>query len=123
MAAMLPGVASAAENADKVSCKDGDWTEFVRADGSAFKNQGDCVNFAAQGGTPLSPVFQVACDRAGGTVVEVVPPTCEFDPPLDPAAWDAAFHTFGPSCFYAEYAEIHGDYEASPQQIKCQHPV
>lgn len=30
-------------------CKDGGWTELVRVDGSSFKNQGDCVQYANTG--------------------------------------------------------------------------
>jgi hypothetical protein len=33
------------------ACQQGGWQNLVRSDGSAFKNQGDCVLYAAQGGT------------------------------------------------------------------------
>jgi len=31
--------------ADKDQCKDGGWQDLTRADGSTFKNQGDCVSY------------------------------------------------------------------------------
>jgi hypothetical protein len=33
------------------SCKKGGWKSVYRADGTAFKNQGQCVSYAVQGGT------------------------------------------------------------------------
>jgi hypothetical protein len=33
------------------ACQKGGWKNLVRSDGSLFKNQGDCVSYAAQGGT------------------------------------------------------------------------
>jgi hypothetical protein len=33
----------------KDDCKDGGWRDLVRADGSAFKNQGDCVSYVNTG--------------------------------------------------------------------------
>jgi hypothetical protein len=35
--------------ATKDSCKSGGWQTLKRADGSAFKNQGDCVSYASSG--------------------------------------------------------------------------
>ena len=52
--ALLPGVASA-KAGDTSVCKDGGWTGLVRADGTAFKNQGDCVSYIAKGGTLQPP--------------------------------------------------------------------
>jgi len=49
-----PAVAADANAAAKASCKDDGWKTLVRADGTLFKNQGDCVSYAAQGGT-LAP--------------------------------------------------------------------
>jgi len=34
------------------ACKQGGWQNVVRQDGTGFKNQGDCVSYAAQGGVP-----------------------------------------------------------------------
>ena len=34
------------------ACKQGGWQNLVRQDGTGFKNQGDCVSYAAKGGVP-----------------------------------------------------------------------
>ena len=34
---------------DADGCKDGGWQSLTRADGSTFKNQGDCVSYAQNG--------------------------------------------------------------------------
>jgi len=60
-------------------CQKDGWKELARSDGSAFKNQGDCVFYAAQGGTLQakcagSEDFSAAADRSqpttfsGGTI-------------------------------------------------------
>ena len=40
------------------ACQEGGWQNLVREDGTEFKNAGDCVSYAAQGGTlePSPPV-------------------------------------------------------------------
>ena len=38
---------AAANSAD--DCKDGGWQNATRADGSAFKNQGDCMQYVNTG--------------------------------------------------------------------------
>ena len=38
---------------DKDLCKKGGFANYTRADGSTFKNQGDCVSYVAQGGELL----------------------------------------------------------------------
>ena len=61
--------ASAAGNSPNAGlCQKGGWETLVRADQSSFKNQGECVAYAAQGGTP-SPksAAQVLCESFGGT--------------------------------------------------------
>lgn len=45
-----PGNSGAAQQ-----CKQGGWQSLVREDGSGFANQGDCVSYAAQGGTLTVP--------------------------------------------------------------------
>jgi hypothetical protein len=42
--------AGAAEDAAKAACKGDGWKTLVRADGTAFKNQGDCASYSAAGG-------------------------------------------------------------------------
>lgn len=38
-----------AEATDKAKCKKGGWAELARADGSSFKNQGDCIQYVNTG--------------------------------------------------------------------------
>jgi hypothetical protein len=35
---------------DKSQCKDGGWQTLTDANGTPFKNQGDCVSYVATGG-------------------------------------------------------------------------
>jgi hypothetical protein len=53
--------------AAKACQKDG-WKNWVRENGSSFKNTGDCVSYVAQGGT-LTPKTksQLDCESFGGT--------------------------------------------------------
>jgi len=57
--ALTIGVATATagggNSANANLCQKGGWHNVVRADGPAFKNQGDGVSYAAQGGTPAPP--------------------------------------------------------------------
>ena len=39
---------------DKDQCKNGGWQTLVDSEGQPFKNQGDCVSFAATGGKNLA---------------------------------------------------------------------
>jgi hypothetical protein len=58
MAVPVLGIASpagAAEDAAKASCKNDGWKTLVRADQTPFKNQGDCVSYAARGGQFVGP--------------------------------------------------------------------
>jgi hypothetical protein len=53
-------------------CQKGGWQQVVRADDTAFKNQGECVSYAAGGGT-LTPALPdlvpvLACDHSGCTL-------------------------------------------------------
>jgi hypothetical protein len=53
--ALVVGVsaATAGGNSDSAkACQQSGWQNLVRQDGTGFKNQGDCVSYAAQGGTP-----------------------------------------------------------------------
>jgi hypothetical protein len=45
------GTAAAGGNSDAAhACQQGGWQNLVRQDGTGFKNTGDCVSYAAQGG-------------------------------------------------------------------------
>ena len=50
-AAFSAGPAGAAPAPGKDRCKDGGWQSVHRSDGSAFRNQGDCVSYVNHGGT------------------------------------------------------------------------
>ncbi len=64
VAAMSP--ASAAAHSDNVtSCQHGGWNTLLRADDTAFKNQGACVAYAARGGG-----FQRLCYDATNAVAD-----------------------------------------------------
>jgi hypothetical protein len=64
---------AAAHAADTSVCKDGGWRNLVRADGTPFKNQGDCVSYVSKGGIPRPPgpppetVLAVAYTNLDGT--------------------------------------------------------
>jgi hypothetical protein len=70
MVALLAAVAAAptvAKDAGKSDCKNGGWTTWVRADGSAFVDQGSCVSYVAEGGALVPPTtFRTTCDGLGG---------------------------------------------------------
>jgi len=44
------GAATGGNSANAKTCQNNGWKTTLRADGTAFKNQGDCVSYAAQGG-------------------------------------------------------------------------
>jgi hypothetical protein len=45
------------------ACQQGGWQNLIRSDGTGFKNTGDCVSYAAQGGT----LEQKACTTTAGS--------------------------------------------------------
>ena len=69
---MSVGVATATagggNSAAAKACQKGGWKNWVRADHTAFKNEGDCVSYAAKGGVLTSPksVDQLLCESLGG---------------------------------------------------------
>lgn len=105
LTAMLPSVATATEAEVKASCKHGGWQQLVREDGSAFRNQGACVSYAARGGTPVPPdPLQAVCDAAGGTLEDVTPTLTVFNlvcsvPQLSESEFTAFASSFRPICF------------------------
>jgi hypothetical protein len=49
-------------------CQKGGWQTLVRADGSPFASQDECVSYGAQGGTPRHPTQALAdCQSFSGT--------------------------------------------------------
>jgi hypothetical protein len=50
------------------ACQHGGYKNFVRSDGTLFKNTGACVSYAAQGGTLMvKSQAQIDCQSFGGT--------------------------------------------------------
>lgn len=80
--ALTVGVSTASAgggNSDAAkACQMGGWQNLMRQDGSGFKNEGDCVSYAAQGGALLScvgsedfsefPEFSTPTTFSGGTI-------------------------------------------------------
>jgi hypothetical protein len=68
--ALTVGISTASGgNSDAAkACQKGGWQHLYRSGGTGFKNQGDCVSYAAQGGTltQKSPA-QLVCESVGGT--------------------------------------------------------
>src|SRR5262249_46050369 len=69
--ALTVGVATATagggNSANAQACQKGGWKNWVTADHTSFKNEGDCVSYAAQGGTLTKTQSQIDCENAGGT--------------------------------------------------------
>jgi hypothetical protein len=64
----LGGSAEAGGNSDNAHlCQQGSWQTLVRADGTSFKNTGDCVSYLARGGTLGAQTSQQACEGYHGT--------------------------------------------------------
>jgi len=56
-AAIVVPLAVAGGNSDNAkACQQNGWQNLVRQDGTGFKNTGDCVSYASQGGTPKQKV-------------------------------------------------------------------
>jgi hypothetical protein len=50
------------------ACQHGGYKNFVRSDGTSFKNTGACVSYAAHGGTLVAKTrSQLDCESLGGT--------------------------------------------------------
>jgi hypothetical protein len=100
------GTASAGDpggnsDAAKACQKDG-WKNLVRAeDHSAFKNVGDCVSYAAHGGTLTSPTPSYAqsqsdCEAAGGTFSTAPSPNYDTTHPERIVLWSCLGYTVDP---------------------------
>ena len=53
--AVATATAGGGNSANAKLCQKGGWQHWVRIDGSAFRNEGDCVSYAARGGTLTPP--------------------------------------------------------------------
>src|SRR5262249_34178680 len=86
IAALAVGVATATAagggSAGVDACRNGGWRNVVGANAASFKNQGECMAFVVQGGTP-SPksASQLVCESYGGTF-STDPASSYFDNPL-----------------------------------------
>jgi hypothetical protein len=108
--ALTVGVATASAgggNSDNANlCKKGGWQNLVRADGTPFGNQGDCVSYAARGGTPRAPTTADLCMSFGGTY-STDPATEGTDAPFSSVVWTcngvaivgAQFQALATACF------------------------
>jgi hypothetical protein len=69
-------VASAGNSGAASACQSGGWQHLVRTDGTGFRNQGDCVSYAARGGTlmPRLPCV-VGSEAFSGDAVDSQPTT------------------------------------------------
>jgi hypothetical protein len=91
------------------ACHQGGWQDLERADGTLFKNQGECVSYAAQGGVPTTNPAAAACEAFSGATFSTDPstdgtstPGFEFIWSCNGHAWTSAFEAFlalGPECF------------------------
>ena len=76
LVAVPVGVAAEPGNSlNAKACQQGGWENVVRADQSAFSDQGDCVSYAARGGVltaPTTDAWEAACIQAGGAFSIVI---------------------------------------------------
>lgn len=101
--ATAAGAEDGGNSANAHLCQEGGWQDLTTADREGFANPGECVAYAAQGGTlqpKLTPLqqFQALCEEGGGRFVTYdrygfVIWECDFrgpDPSLDTQAALAA---------------------------------
>jgi hypothetical protein len=62
------------------TCQDGGWQDWVRADQTPFKNEGDCASYAAQGGTLTAPLPDLCISANGVVLVQRGSATCSSVP-------------------------------------------
>ena len=74
-------------------CKSGGYVNYTRPDHTTFKNQGDCVSFAAQGGT-LVPALPVITSLTNDGIVDQCATTGRIKP-LFTAVFTGGTATFG----------------------------
>jgi hypothetical protein len=59
--------ANSGNSANAKACQNNGWQTLYRSDGTAFKNQGDCVSYAARGNT----AFQSVCSASNQAYFDV----------------------------------------------------
>ena len=57
-------LAGGGNSANAKLCQQNGWMNLLRSDGTSFSNTGDCVSYAAQGGT-LHPIFTFTAELNG----------------------------------------------------------
>lgn len=57
-------------------CNQGGWKELSRADGSKFKNAGDCVSYAARGGVFGAAASMAPPSAFSAEILDYVPDNC-----------------------------------------------
>lgn len=97
--AVTPAYAAEGGNADAAhACQQGGWEQWRQADQTPFTSVGECVSYAAQGGTLSAPkpAAQVLCESFGGTYAPGTGNTfwsCTYN------ANNAAFAALAEQCF------------------------
>jgi len=62
------GARNGKSNSATKPCQKNGWTSLLRADGSSFAREGECVSYVAQGGTIIRKTqSQLDCEGTGGT--------------------------------------------------------
>lgn len=70
----MPAFAAKGGNSENAKqCQKGGWENVVRADGTPFESQGDCMSYSAQGGVVTDPYYapRDLCEDAGHTFSDV----------------------------------------------------
>ena len=103
--AVVTAAPMVAKDDGKSACKNGGWTTWVRADGSAFVDQGSCVSYVAEGGVLMPPTtFRSTCEGLGGGYHEWISaegvsagPACTWSV-ITQASLDAAYSALQGYC-------------------------
>src|SRR5262245_1495287 len=69
VATATAGNGNGGNSANAKKCQKDGWKKLVRSDGTPFKNQGDCVSYAAHGGTLTSPTADISLSYSGGALM------------------------------------------------------
>jgi hypothetical protein len=79
------GTATAGGNSDVAhACQQGGWQNYVRADGTGFNNQGECVSYGAQGGSlKKKPLVTNVSEPTFNYNVKTCSVTVPYTPGLD----------------------------------------
>jgi hypothetical protein len=133
--ALTVGVATATagngkggNSANAKLCQKGGWQYLLRADQSAFKNQSDCVSYAAKGGQYYKSATQLLCESYGGTY-STNPNTSVFAPeyPGQRVLWTCNNYTGNPAsttalvnaCLFTDGGLGYTDFGVDPDYSTC----